>query len=315
MHIILCTDTHFIMPVGVLMCSVCVNNADADIVFHVVIDESVSETDKQDLSDVCSSFSGKTIEYHLINSNDFAHLPALGSTTMVTQATYYRLLLPELLPDDLGKVLFLDGDMIVRGSLVELWNTALEGYAFAAVPDPLDGTQEQYDRLGYPESCNYFNAGMMLVNLDYWRSHQSTDRFFEVMRSKCDVIRYFDQDVLNFTFQGKVLPLHMKYNFMAVFLRKHSDRDERKKSAELQEAIDNPVIIHYAGLKPWQYNRYNHPYSSSWKKYQSQTKWRAQPIKDTRSWYLRVVNFGADLLRSVGLKKSKNPYMELLPVD
>ena len=61
MHIALCLDRGYVMPTGVMMYSVCANNLDAEIDFHVVIDESVTDKDKKDIEDTIFPFEGKKI--------------------------------------------------------------------------------------------------------------------------------------------------------------------------------------------------------------------------------------------------------------
>lgn len=57
-HIAVCLDKGYVMPTGVMMFSVCVNNQDVDIDFHMLLDESVQEKEQQDLKDVVTRFQG-----------------------------------------------------------------------------------------------------------------------------------------------------------------------------------------------------------------------------------------------------------------
>lgn len=45
---------------------------------------------------------------------------------------YARYLVPQLLPDEVKRVLYLDQDMIVQQDIVGLWNVDLEGYPVGA---------------------------------------------------------------------------------------------------------------------------------------------------------------------------------------
>ena len=60
-----CTDRNFVMPTGVMMQSVCVNNPDVDIVFHIIVDGDVTDDDKRDLRDITVPFEGKSIVFYL----------------------------------------------------------------------------------------------------------------------------------------------------------------------------------------------------------------------------------------------------------
>ena len=67
-HIAVCLDNGYVMPTGVLMYSVCVNNQDVDIDFHVLIDESVNAKDQQDLKGVVDKIHGKRALFYSIKS-------------------------------------------------------------------------------------------------------------------------------------------------------------------------------------------------------------------------------------------------------
>ncbi len=101
MHIVCCTDTHYIMPTGVMLKSLFIANKDADIYVHVVVDSSVTERDRAALSSVC----GDHIAFYTTEgiSCDF---PNIGVTNKhVTVASYYRLFLLQLLPDYINIVI------------------------------------------------------------------------------------------------------------------------------------------------------------------------------------------------------------------
>ena len=102
---------------------------------------------------------------------DFSHLhisPTFASRLSI--ATYHRLALPELLPGR-DRILYLDADMLALTDLTPLWETDLHGCAAAVVQDYFLGTEKRWERLGLPHP-EYFNAGMMLMDLDRWRKEK-----------------------------------------------------------------------------------------------------------------------------------------------
>ena len=94
-NIVICTDTNYVMPCGVLFYSVCKNNRMHNIVFHAVIDESVTNEDKESLTKTVAQF-GQKLEFHLVDSHLFDSFPNLGPGVYVSKATYYRLYLTEI---------------------------------------------------------------------------------------------------------------------------------------------------------------------------------------------------------------------------
>lgn len=316
MDIVASTDKWYVMPTGVMMQSVCVNNPDVDIVFHVVIDDNVTKKDQQDLKNVVASFSGKSLVFYNISEYIKNYrFPSLDYG--LTRAAYFRLWLAEFLPKTINKILYLDVDIIVRHSLLPLWNTNLDGYAVAAVPvDNWKVTVEYYSRLNESPLLGYFNSGVLLINLKYWRDFVVLKDFEEYMQTHFDEIRYCDQDVLNYVFMKKKIDLPFKYNMQCGFVQKHSPYDIRYEE-EVLESRKDPVIIHYNGDNPWNaYMRNYHPYRSSFYKYQDQTKWKGKRV-ETRPFKLRMINFAADLLRKWGLKRQlvSDIYLDIDPID
>lgn len=82
MDLVACLDRNYVMPIGVMMYSVCVNNQDTYITFHLVVDESVTEKDKNDLSETVSAFCGKSVLFYHIRSGDYKSLPILKETRL-----------------------------------------------------------------------------------------------------------------------------------------------------------------------------------------------------------------------------------------
>ena len=78
MEIVACTDKSFIMPTGVMMKSVCLNNKDSIINFHIVCDDSIKEKDKEDLKSVIQC-SYSNFFFYFINGIEFDDMPALDN--------------------------------------------------------------------------------------------------------------------------------------------------------------------------------------------------------------------------------------------
>ena len=319
--IVACTDNRFVMPTGVMMQSVCVNNPDVDIVFHIIVDDTVSNEDRNDLEDVVSLVDGKSVVFYLANNEMLSRsFPSGQLTYTLTKASYYRLYVSELLPKTMEKVLYLDGDVIVRHSLLPLWNMDIEQYAIAGAYDGSSGLIEFYNRLRYPAHLGYINSGVLLINLNYWREHDVLKLFGEYMNAHSEDIKLHDQDVLNVVFCDKKLFFPLKYNLAHAFLWKNSyEYDYWKLETEILDARMNPVIVHFTGLyKPWdKYQRCPHPFRSTFYKYQDQTKWKGVKY-ERRPQKLRLINYIADTLRLLRLKSpfsTKDVYIDFAPID
>jgi lipopolysaccharide biosynthesis glycosyltransferase len=148
------------------------------------------------------------------------------------------MLIPELVP--FSKVICMDVDIIVDCDMKELWNIDLEEYALAASVDPLTGLPEHAQNwLKLQADHVYFNAGLMIINCDKWRTEKTVQSLIKITKELGQKIRYVDQDVLNTYFDGNnYLPFDECYNSMPYFVKNKEGY--------------NPKCYHFAWkVKPW----------------------------------------------------------------
>lgn len=282
MEIVCCTDNNFIMPCGVMLRSLSLNNKEEEINANVIIDNSVTEENKGKLLSTISDNDKHRITFHLINSDFMDKYPSLGVVSPhVTKATYYRLFMTDLLPETINKVIYLDCDLVVRHSLSDLWNTDLGDKAIACVMDQCDRAICNYNRLRINPELGYFNAGVQLMNIKLWREENLVKRFEEYIRTFPERILFHDQDVMNAIFQESKINLPLKYNVQTSFYHKIDvvEFNYWKHSHEIENAIRDPFILHFSsGLKPW-FLGCEHPMKKEFLKYKDMTVWADEPLK------------------------------------
>lgn len=186
----------------------------------------------------------------------------------ISAGTYLRLGLPGFLPD-VDRILYTDVDVLFQGSLKEVWETPVEGNLLAAVRGGanLSDQWEMNSKRPYWHHLekmrgNYINAGVTLMNLAQIRARGLEEQWQEWTKEK---LYYQDQDILNITCQGAVVYLPLKYNCLAYMVEEDYDRSIREgvySAQECEEARRSPVIIHYAGDKPWK--RYDTNFGALW---------------------------------------------------
>lgn len=272
MHIVCCTDINYIMPTGIMLKSLSISNKDEDLKVHIIIDHTVSEEDKKALK---FNINGNVFFYSTEGIKcDF---PNIGVTNKhVTVASYYRLFLSQLLPDNIEKVIYLDGDTIVNDNLSALWNMDISNYALGCVKD-MDEIPN-LSRVDYAKENGYFNAGVLLINLKYWRKNRLQDVFLNCMSNHREKLIYHDQDVLNFTLYDKKQWLPMRYNVQNGFLfkRKYQLFVQNYEEDDLNTAQQYPAIIHYTLSKPWK--KYSmSPFKKNFVRVKRQTQWANVP--------------------------------------
>ena len=167
---------------------------------------------------------------------------------------YYRIFAARYLPDSVDRVLYLDPDLIVNGSLERLYSLPMEDYYFAAashVGELLSRFNQK--RLDMGESDPYINSGVMLMNLERLRLEQDEGEVFRFMQEHRKALMLPDQDVISGLYGSRIYPLNpFRYNMTDRLFNRHAPFE---KALNLDWVRQNAVIIHYCGRnKPWKEN-------------------------------------------------------------
>lgn len=272
-HITCAADSSYLQHAYVMLHSLFCNNKNELIIVHF-FSSDLTQNDKLTLNKLIDKNHAE-INYYQISNNDFKDFKI---THHVSLATYYRIIIPQLLDKNIDKFLYLDCDMIINGSLNNLWQTKFNGNILAAVPEP---TFNEYNRIQIDEKYGYFNAGVLLVNNSLWKTNNTTQKVIQYIQNNLERITFWDQDALNACLYNTWLKLPAKFNQQsALFITSNLQLLKTYQKSELTEAINNPVIIHYTGSsKPWQLNNY-HRYKYLYWYYLKQTPFAHYKIKD-----------------------------------
>jgi lipopolysaccharide biosynthesis glycosyltransferase len=238
-NIALAFDQNFVIPLFTLLTSIFYNNKGT--IFDIyAIATGISAHQKQELSDYAQANSA-TIQYYEINQAYVTSF-ATSSDPRYGLAAFYRLLLPGMLPENVSKVIYMDIDIIVVGNLSELYDIDIAHVPVAAVPDPVE-----WDRpdLGIANRADYFNSGVLLMNIPLWKEQKVSERAIDFLKKYPEKATYVDQDALNAVLINNWLKLDDKFNFTYRVVP-----FESRKS--LRALIKNKIIIHYnQSTKPW----------------------------------------------------------------
>lgn len=300
MNIVACASDNYTMQCGVLFFSVCKNNFDESICFFVITDKSFSEKHKNDIRNTISAFPHKTVDFILVTDEQVNHFLQFENP-YYTRHVFYRLLMADLLPEKVEKTLYLDCDVIVRHSLKDLWSIDISNYAIGCVHDSQEGKIEQFNRLRYTYDNGYFNSGVLLANIKYWRDHRITQKFSDYIESNSNMIVLPDQDVLNAVLKYEKLFIPFTNNLQSGFLFKEEYMvafEYVKYKMLLQDALVDPVVLHFSGARPW-IKGCDHPYKDEFFWYRNQTIWKDEPLWPNRKAIkTRLIDF----LRPFGAK-------------
>ncbi|MYW02322.1 glycosyltransferase family 8 protein [Streptomyces sp. SID3343] len=182
----------------------------------------------------------------------------------VSEAVYLRLAIGDALGEEYPKVLYVDVDTLVVGDLRPLLRTELDGRALGAVRDPQNPVVGSgialpgWAELGLPQGRDYFNSGVMLLDLEQCRAQGLFRRARRFLTEHPEHVRLWDQDALNVAADDRWTRLQRRWNTVALSpLAAHPDyrHDEAEPHSPLAMLLaDEPraSILHFAGpLKPW----------------------------------------------------------------
>ena len=180
---------------------------------------------------------------------------------------YLKLQLPELLPVD--RVLMLDCDIIVLDDLAKIFDLPFpEGIHIAACNDLASQRKLDDRRL---KTGDYFNAGVMMFDLEALRKEHFFPRVLEVPPEVLRKIKCPEQDLLNWYFGGKWLRLSSRWNLFSGLSRHRIRKKFRPVKDDLFDVLKSPGIVHYTADKPWKYALSRTPYDKYYRCYLKKT--------------------------------------------
>lgn len=263
-------DDNYIQHCAVTLISLFSNNRESRFTVHIIA-RDFSQENKNTLTRICHEYENQ-IKFYAPHQEQVKGFFIRKFSKRISIATYYRCLLSDILPDNIDRVLYLDCDIVVAGDILPLWNISLENVAVAAVEDIGCHESERYDILKYPMDYSYFNAGVLLVNLAYWREHHVVAACLDYFRKYPERILFNDQDLLNSVLYKNKKLIDLKWNAQDGFYR-NPKHGENIWVEQYMQVLRHPVIIHYTNRKPWEYDS-QHPLRGLYFKYLDLTPWK-----------------------------------------
>jgi lipopolysaccharide biosynthesis glycosyltransferase len=240
-HLALSFDENYVTPFYVLLTSVFANNPNNNIVFHAIATGLMDEQ-KQEIKDFIEKNSS-TINFYELDVNNLEGL-VIPKGTWFSIAAYYRLFFASLVGDDVEKLLYIDTDTVVIGDLSELYFLDIGDKPVGAVREKLGHPRPE---IGNTDRENYFNSGVMLINIPEWRKQTVTERALQFVHDYPEAIKCVDQDALNAVLINNWFRIHGRFNVL------YQDIPMNLGRSSYSKYLREKVIIHYTlgEHKPW----------------------------------------------------------------
>lgn len=284
-HIVYASDDKFAEILGVSLTSLYDNSKDFSEIHVYVLDSGISSDNKKKLLSLSDIYQRQPIQF--IEAKDISQV--LGFDVSLDRGSisqYARLFISRDLDPNLGRVLYLDCDIIINQSLNELWCLDLHGNTIAALKDAF--SRQYRKNIGLRPNDIMFNSGVMLIDLERWKSQKIEEHLLNFICSKKGKIQQGDQGALNAVLSQNTFCFEPKFNSITIFYDfNYQEMIQYRKPPEfyceqqIQEAIENPTIIHFTtsfmSTRPW-YVGCEHRYVQKWLTYKEKSPWFDTPL-------------------------------------
>lgn len=280
LHVALCVDANFVLPLAVALASL--DGVQAGSPTHVhMVGAGIGEHARARVTAGLRNLEVSWIEAEPARIADAYY------TDFLVPATLYRLILADLLPTQVERAVYLDADILVLRPITELGSIDLRGQPVGAVRDSANPWAAgpwgaPWAQLGMDPGSPYFNAGVLVIDLPRWRAGEVGARSLDLLRRTRP--RWGDQDGLNTVLEGHWQELPRRWNLQTAELTQESAGWALWRT-EIEAAIADPAVVHFTGMtKPWQFGS-SHPATANWLEWVDRTAWagwRPQPPQSGR---------------------------------
>lgn len=211
-----CISDNYAQHLSVVLTSLLVNNPDVQFVFHVLHRGVLPETEMR-VRLLEKMYPNHRIVFHRIDARAFDKFPIPKTLAHITQETYYRYLLPEVLRDE-ERTIYSDVDVLcVGGDVRELWNMDLQGRPMAGIRKvkKADILQDRHlEEIGLAPGAPTFFAGMLVMDLVALRGERFTEACMAMTAAKLDKLVFADMDVINLVMQNRMSDIDPRWNML-----------------------------------------------------------------------------------------------------
>lgn len=274
---------------GISIFSLLINNQDMEEICFYILGESLSKVTKEKIENLVFQYHRKIVFVEtdvLISKMKKMDLPAYRGS----YAANMRLFVDEVIDESVDRILYLDSDTVIDGSLSELARTDLQGKTIGMVLDSLGSSHKS--QIGLSDKDAYFNSGVILFDLRKWREKEYSKKIVSHVINQRNNYPAPDQDLLNVICRGDIAWLDMEYNFQPIHMAFSGKQYMRVMRPDvyygleqIKWAKEHTVIFHcfrFLGEFPWHRNNL-HPFDKVFDRYLRKSPWKGYEKKETET--------------------------------
>ncbi|MFA5195947.1 MAG: glycosyltransferase family 8 protein [Bacteroidales bacterium] len=265
-------DSHYVLPTAVAITSLICNKNPETYYDIYIIAADLAEAEIEKFYELRASRAD--IHIVKVSSKKFKDIPQF---IHITSTSCFKFDLPNLIPNH-HKVLYLDSDIIIQKDLNDLFETNIDDY-YAAVVKDIGMVDNDF------HIKDYFNSGVMLLNLKLMRKNNASTELFNYRRSTKN-LTFMDQDCFNILFDKKVKLLPAIYNccynifmhYRGGYTLDYINKCFGTDYSSLDNIIKDSYIIHLASHeKPWIY--FDSDFVREWEEYFKKSPFKLHKLK------------------------------------
>lgn len=289
-YVYACDDTYAPLA-GVSMLSLLENNKNEEQLSVYILSDGISQENINKLIQIGQEYKRSVVTIDV--RDKIEQLTVTGITGYKNAAgsafaAYARLIISELLPTEIKRVVYLDCDTLICRNASGLFSQDLAGKALSMAYDCLRNEYKAY--IGIEKQAAYYNSGVLIIDMELWKSHRCMERIIDHIRNVRSDYPLVDQDLINVALADDICELSPDFNYLSqYFLYKYTNiirvyglSKTRWYSKEVFEFCANkPYLYHFCGksfIRPWFLNSC-HPMKSKYDEYYYASPWKDCPQK------------------------------------
>lgn len=210
-NVVLASDDNYAQHVAVVTVSILKNTKFADQLHFFVLSDDISDKKIKLIKKTVEKFNAK-IEFIDIGHDKLKNIYLSGH---VSRAAYFRLMIADLVPEDVKKIIYLDVDLLVCEDIFNLWKIDICKFPVGAVLDYGIITSSRMRKekkavIGITDSYRYFNSGVLIINVEEWRINGYGQKVLDFAQK--EQLPHHDQDALNKIFMNNWYEIPLRWN-------------------------------------------------------------------------------------------------------